>query len=99
MLPEEIKNIVPVLEPNEVLDLGILMKILPKFHGNLKKLKNPLYDFMDLIKEGDHTPKLQEVDLAGEMENVNSNYIFPNTAKKILRMLIKLYRDGYTSFS
>ncbi|RLF76659.1 hypothetical protein DRN39_05470, partial [Thermococci archaeon] len=37
---------------NEIFDLVLLMKILPKFHGNRKKLEKPLLMFLKMTKEG-----------------------------------------------
>ncbi|ADT85205.1 McrB family protein [Thermococcus barophilus] len=37
---------------NEIFDLALLMKILPKFHGNRKKLEKPLLLVLKLAKKG-----------------------------------------------
>lgn len=46
------KGIVEFQNDDEIFDLAILMKILPKFHGNRKKLEKPLLLLLELAKKG-----------------------------------------------
>lgn len=49
---EKGKGIITFESQDEIFDLAILMKILPKFHGNRKKLEKPLLLLLKLAKEG-----------------------------------------------
>jgi len=46
------KGIVEFESKDEIFDLALLMKVLPKFHGNRKKLEKPLLLLLKLAKEG-----------------------------------------------
>ncbi|AMM54972.1 hypothetical protein TQ32_04495 [Pyrococcus kukulkanii] len=47
------KGIVSFENDDEIFDLAILMKILPKFHGNRKKIEKPLLLLLKLAKGGE----------------------------------------------
>ncbi|WP_456394816.1 hypothetical protein [Thermococcus sp.] len=46
------KKIVEFNDEDEIFDLALLMKVLPKFHGNRKKLEKPLLIALKMAKEG-----------------------------------------------
>ncbi|MBP1911017.1 hypothetical protein [Thermococcus stetteri] len=46
------KEIITFESEDEIFDLALLMKILPKFHGNRKKLEKPLLIVLKLAKDG-----------------------------------------------
>ena len=56
-------------------DLQIKQKILPKFHGNIAKLQEPLEQLREIIA-----------------------LRFPESQRKIDRMLLQLEEQGFTSF-
>ncbi|WP_010480087.1 McrB family protein [Thermococcus zilligii] len=90
---------------DEIFDLAILMKVLPKFHGNRKKLENPLKEALKLcLVEGSglNVDELRSADIVKileEWENQKTNFRFKHTSKKVLRMLRQLHEIGFASFS
>ncbi|WP_461867159.1 hypothetical protein [Thermococcus sp.] len=48
-------KIISFTNEDEIFDLALLMKILPKFHGNRKKLEKPLLLVLKLAKNGNLT--------------------------------------------
>ena len=46
------RKIVEFKSDDEIFNLALLMKVLPKFHGNRKKLEKPLLLLLKLAKEG-----------------------------------------------
>jgi 5-methylcytosine-specific restriction enzyme B len=67
---------------NVAMDIQILQKILPKFHGTRGKLENPLKDLHAFCKA----------------KHLESGVLYPRSARKIERMLSNLKIQGYTSF-
>ena len=47
------KGIMQLESDDEIFDLALLMKILPKFHGNKSKLEKPLLLILKVVKDGD----------------------------------------------
>jgi len=75
------------------LDLGILQKVLPKFHGTRARLEKPLQDVLKFCysKEADTFD-------CDKAEAFDDNARFPRSAQKCARMLRTLDEQGYTSF-
>ena len=69
----------------EILDIQILQKILPKFHGTQAKLEEPL-------------EKLLAFCSGAESEEILEDAPFPRSAHKLARMIQNLKIQGYTSF-
>lgn len=98
------RGIVEFKDDDEIFDLAILTKILPKFHGNRRRLEDPLKLALKYCLESDSNLKIDELD--GEkvkdlLENWQSKQLefkFKYTAKKVLRMLRQLYELGFVSF-
>ncbi len=90
---------------NEIFDLALLMKVLPKFHGNRKKLEEPLKAVLKLCLSESAGIDVQElrkenvIELLKNWEKEKENFRFKHTAKKVLRMLRQLYEIGFASFS
>ena len=90
---------------DEIFDLALLMKVLPKFHGNRKRLEKPLKEVLRLCLVEDSGLKVDElrsadiVEILGDWENKQENFRFKHTARKVLRMLRQLYEIGFASFS
>jgi len=103
---ESWKNgIVEFESDDEIFDLALLMKVLPKFHGNRKKLEEPLKAVLGLClleNAGIDVRELRRgnvVELLKNWETQKENFRFKHTAKKALRMLRQLYEIGFASFS
>ncbi|ASJ07601.1 hypothetical protein A3L08_00480 [Thermococcus pacificus] len=98
-------GIVEFENDDEIFDLALLMKVLPKFHGNRKKLEKPLKEALKLCLAKDSGLKVNElrsadiVEILGDWENQKTNFRFKHTARKVLRMLRQLYEIGFASFS
>ena len=66
----------------DAMDIQILQKILPKFHGTRGKLEDPLKDVHKFCKA----------------EDSEHGALYPRSSAKIARMLKNLEIQGYTSF-
>ncbi len=98
------KGIIEFESEDDIFDLAILMKILPKFHGNRKKLEKPLKEVLKtcLGNSSVSIEDFNERNVIEWLENWDSKkdeFRFKHTAKKVLRMLRQLYEIGFTSFS
>ena len=73
----------PALSDDEIFDLALLMKLLPKFHGNRKKLDKPLKEVLKLcMREDDQiivkfeaNERESEIKLPDEIDKLNSDAI------------------------
>ncbi len=99
------KGIVEFESKDEIFDLALLMKVLPKFHGNRKKLEEPLKAVLELCISGNAEINVQDlgrkdvIKLLKNWETQKENFHFKYTARKVLRMLRQLYEIGFASFS
>ncbi|MBI5652364.1 MAG: hypothetical protein HZC40_18250 [Chloroflexi bacterium] len=96
---------------NEILDAAVLMKVLPKIHGSRQKLEEPLTRILrwtlekkngdDVLKliGGESTQKSEIPALLGRWDTLADKFLYPATAKKVLRMLHTLYSTGFASFA
>jgi 5-methylcytosine-specific restriction endonuclease McrBC GTP-binding regulatory subunit McrB len=82
-------------ELDETLDIQILQKILPKFHGTQAKLEEPLGKLLAFCKGKDTDS--YEASLP-ESEGITKDAPFPRSAQKLARMIRNLKIQGYTSF-
>ncbi|MCD6372706.1 MAG: hypothetical protein J7L37_04065, partial [Thermococcus sp.] len=98
-------GIVEFENDDEIFDLALLMKVLPKFHGNRKKLEEPLKAVLKLCLSESAGIDVQElrkenvIELLKNWESGKENFRFKHTARKVLRMLRQLYEIGFASFS
>jgi 5-methylcytosine-specific restriction endonuclease McrBC GTP-binding regulatory subunit McrB len=69
----------------DTLDIQILQKILPKFHGTQAKLEDPLGKLLAFCNGVDS-------------EEIPEDAPFPRSAQKLVRMIRNLKIQGYTSF-
>ncbi|NJE77388.1 hypothetical protein E3E37_10735, partial [Thermococcus sp. ES12] len=66
---------------NEIFDLALLIKVLPKFHGNRKKLERPLKKVLEMCIEKEFDVKFKEnnneriIKLPQNIEELNSGAI------------------------
>lgn len=65
------KGIVSFENEDEIFDLALLMKVLPKFHGNRRKLENPFSWFLSLLR----LEKLEKKTLKRERKNCGKRYL------------------------
>jgi hypothetical protein len=91
---------------DEAFDLVVLMKVLPKFNGPRSRLRQPLETVVAWAKNPESG---QRQDVANSLRNAEvcrellaqlpTDYIYPETAQKAIRMLIRLHETGFASFS
>lgn len=80
---------------NDAIDIQILQKILPKFHGTQAKLEQPLRDIFSFCYENKPDVPQELLEKATELD-IEARY--PRAAQKIARMISNLKTQGYTSF-
>ena len=83
---------------NDVIDIQLLQKVLPKFHGTQGRLERPLADLLCFCfgkTYGGEKPSEELVQKALELDN---DALYPRSARKIARMIENLRTLGYTSF-
>ena len=83
------KNIVYFNDDNEILDLAVMMKVLPKFHGNRAKLEIPLlkvvnWTLKERLNEKDNNELRKKV---WKIVAGNSEEIIPESISKVLETL------------
>jgi len=91
------KKEIDKLNIEDVLDIQILQKILPKFHGSQAKLGEPLNQLFELCAKPGHVldaSKAVDADYVIDGEQ----FRYPRSAAKLYRMLRNLSIQGYTSF-
>lgn len=81
------------MSKEEVLDVAILQKLLPKLHGSRKKLEPALKGLWKLCFD----PSIKDT-MQIARENVDKA-IYKDSADKILRMYESAYANGFTSFA
>jgi energy-coupling factor transporter ATP-binding protein EcfA2 len=87
-------------------DVAVLMKVLPKFNGPRNRLRQPLAEVVAWAKNP-NTPQLEEI--ANELKDaavcrkllaqLPGEFAYPETARKAIRMLIRLHETGFASAS
>lgn len=89
------KELVHNFNLNTAMDIQVLQKILPKFHGTQAKLKYPLEKMLAFCY-GPNVPFDEE--LLSKAGQYNKEARYPRTAQKLARMIHNLKTQGYTSF-
>ena len=89
------KEEIEALDINDVLDIQILQKILPKFHGSQAKLGEPLNRLFEICAKPGHA---LDISKAIDIDYLTHNARYPRSAAKLSRMLRNLTIQGYTSF-
>ena len=79
----------------EVMDIQILQKILPKFHGTQGKLEEPLNRLFAFCYDEDISYSELILEKAAAYDEEAR---FPRSAQKLARMIRNLNVQGYTSF-
>ena len=86
-------------QTDTALDIQLLQKVLPKFHGTRAKLDKPLQNLLVFCYDPDPN---KSIDISEEKRNqaeqFDTSARFPRTAQKIARMLRNLQEQSYASF-
>lgn len=80
---------------DETMDIQILQKILPKFHGTQAKLEEPLVKLLAFCGGEEGSPDESYLETATAYDEEAP---FPRSAQKLARMIRNLKIQGYTSF-
>ena len=92
------REMIKDFDVEDSLDIQILQKILPKFHGSQTRLEEPLKKLVAFCYRravaGDLLPDAEVIEKAIQ----NRDFRFPRSARKLSRMLRNLKVQGYTSF-
>ena len=91
------KEMVDNFNLSDVMDVQILQKVLPKFHGTRAKLEEPLKRLIGFCYHNDTAFNESLLSILDDKEN-HKNYRFPRSAFKLSRMFNNLKTQGYTSF-
>jgi len=87
------------LEPATAFDRGVLMKILPKFHGSRGKLEQPLGMVLEWCAVPDRKAEAAKSARANPSAMLQfGDWRFPETARRVLRMFHALDGTGFASF-
>lgn len=93
------KEMVLDFQTDTALDIQLLQKVLPKFHGTRAKLDKPLQELLAFCYDPDPN---KSIDISEEKrkqaEQFDTSARFPRTAQKLARMLDNLQKQGYASF-
>lgn len=79
---------------NATMDIQILQKILPKFHGTRGKLEEPLKELLTFCKGGEASQE----EMGNQVAQAQGAGLYPRSVRKIARMIKNLNVQGYTSF-
>jgi len=82
----------------DVIDIQLLQKVLPKFHGTQGRLEKPLADLLCFCFGKDYGGEKPSEDLVQKAREVDNDALYPRSARKIARMIENLRTLGYTSF-
>ena len=80
---------------DDVMDVQMLQKVLPKFHGTQAKLDEPLRALFSFCYDSDVTSTDEKLSVAELFDNKAR---FPRSAQKLARMIRNLRTQGYVSF-
>ena len=102
-LSEIIKKIEPVWGTNEIIDISIMQKLLPKVHGSRRKLEPVLRTLAGLclkeeFKNGNGF-KIENLLNSEELTIAIENMFYPVSFEKIKRMYRRLIDNGFTSYA
>jgi len=82
---------------NTVMDIQILQKILPKFHGAQARMEEPLSRLLASCCNDEYECALAD-DYLRKAADYNENAPRARSAQKLARMTLNLKSQGYTSF-
>ena len=79
---------------NATMDIQILQKILPKFHGTRGKLEEPLKELLTFCKGGEASQE----EMSNQAAQSQGGGLYPRSARKIARMINNLNDPGIHQF-
>jgi 5-methylcytosine-specific restriction protein B len=91
------KQIDPERNITDFLDEQILQKILPKLHGNRRKMEKILFNLLYYTENHKLNPNDEIIYMQNENSNSNKP-IFPASNQKIKKMIKSLKNDGFVSY-
>lgn len=80
------------------LDLALLEKVLPKFHGTEQELESPLLTAAFVARHGRGPTDDEELRIATEESGEEEGILLPRCHGKVLRMLRRLRQSGFAAF-
>ena len=83
---------------NDTIDIQILQKVLPKFHGTQGKLEEPLADLIYFCFNKSYEKEKPSEEMIQKALGFDKEALYPRSARKIARMIKNLKIQGYTSF-
>jgi 5-methylcytosine-specific restriction endonuclease McrBC GTP-binding regulatory subunit McrB len=91
---------------DKAFDTAVLMKVLPKFNGPRSRLRRPLETVIawarspDAPDDGHSGLNLRDADACRSLlTKLPAEFVYPETARKAIRMLIHLHETGFASFA
>ncbi|MEO0233442.1 MAG: hypothetical protein ABIL90_05800, partial [candidate division WOR-3 bacterium] len=91
----EKNKIISFKNNDEIFDLAILMKVLPKFHGNRAKLEAPLYKVLYWCKnpKNGREKKLEDIKSELNIKKIEDIEDIENKIKELKNKIYSEYRD------
>lgn len=93
-------------DPEKAFDVAVLMKVLPKFNGPRGRLRRPLEKVVAWAAtpaapdtEGWEKQLRTPDECRQHLKQLPGDFTYPETARKALRMLIRLHETGFASFA
>lgn len=83
---------------DNAIDIQILQKVLPKFHGTQGRLEEPLADLLYFCFDESYGNEKVSEEMIQNTLGFDKNALYPRSARKIARMIKNLKIQGYTSF-
>jgi energy-coupling factor transporter ATP-binding protein EcfA2 len=80
------------------LDFQILQKVLPRLSGTQEQIEAALRALLSLLLPGSDLLASDAAENARALERLAEVAVYPRSARKLVRLLIRLQRDGYASF-
>ncbi len=93
------KGIIEFKNDDEVFDLALMMKVLPKFHGSLDRLERPLLLVLAIAKEGKLSEDLKELSTEDLFRKVIGGDVVRGSEAvvKVLKGGVDAYRFKHTA--
>ncbi|WP_341281115.1 AAA family ATPase [Paenibacillus sp. FSL H8-0537] len=93
-----------LMTTDEAMDMQIMQKILPRIQGNNSVVKKVIIELLLLCITGSTVQSKEYLDGERDVEQLwtkqvtENNAKYPQSSRKLIYMLRRLYDDGYTSF-
>ena len=94
-----VNKIEPGWETKDIIDAAIMQKLLPKVHGSRRKLDSVLVSLLTLcLTDGEKTTEYLS-DKSQFEDLPKTQFKYPISAEKIIRMYKNLISNGFTSYA